>query len=195
MAPFYRPCHWFSLHCVYTYSNANTSLGSLDIAHFLNLLLSRLKVILDSTLMKGFDINCFPLRDDSQWIWGMSPDSTVSVKPEIDSWQLSLREKLIYFSDWFINFVFLQELHLLHEGVHVPHRGREWHRPLLQLQNEVLWEGRAEQKQRHQLPRHRRLSTAGDRTADCVVQGVMIFLYDVFIILNNRASFSSFLKE
>lgn len=73
--------------------------------------------------------------------------------------------------DWFIHSFFLQELHILHEGFHVPHGGGEWHRPLLQLQDAVLWEGRAKQKQRHYLPGHWGLYPAGSGAWDCVVQG------------------------
>lgn len=72
-----------------------------------------------------------------------------------------------------LTFYLLQELHVLHEGVHVPHGGGEWHRPLLQLQNEVLWEGGAEQKQRHHLPRHWGLCTARNGAWDRVVQGMV----------------------
>lgn len=122
----------------------------------------------------------------SRGIWGTSIvsdfDRAVSLKPGKDCWQLlfagtpSIRRKLIYFPDWFINFVFLQELDVLHEGVHVAHGGGERHRPVLQLQNEVLWEGWTKQKQKHQLPRDWGLHTAGSGARDCVVQGKMLSL-------------------
>ena len=74
-------------------------------------------------------------------------------------------------------FVFSQELHILHEGVHVSHSGREWHGPLLQLQNEVLWESRTKQEQRHHLHGHWGLCTAGSGAWDCVVQGKIFPFY------------------
>lgn len=77
-------------------------------------------------------------------------------------------------------FVFSQELHILHEGVHVSHSGREWHGPLLQLQNEVLWEGRTKQEQRHHLPGHWGLYTAGSGAWHCVVQGKLFPFYLLF---------------
>lgn len=118
------------------------------------------------------------------------------LKPDMDCWKLffvatgknSFWYKLIYISDWFITFVLLQELHILHEGVHVSHSGGEWHRPLLQLQNEVLWEGRTKQKQRYHLPGHWGLFTAGSGAWYCVVQGkITSFLFAV--CTNNQHHF------
>lgn len=63
----------------------------------------------------------------------------------------------------------LQKLHLLHEGLHVPVSGREWHGPLLQLQDAFLREGGAEQKQRDHVPGHWGLHPAWSRTRDCLV--------------------------